>query len=119
MNDKFEKHKVSIMVNRYGKDYSIYRKEKNEFGELTEDKVVVSSIKGVYHEQNNGYVTIATNENSQTTPKKNQMIICLFDEVEGILPNDIVQVNEKLLKISKVINVHELNVVANICLEEL
>lgn len=114
----FEKHKVELHIKRYGTEFIFNRNAKNEYGEEATAKSVVCTLKGIYHEQSS-YINIQTTDNSQTQQKKQQMIICLFEDCTEVKMNDVVVLNSKELKVTDVVNLNEMNIIANICLEEI
>lgn len=118
VNTKFEAYKIKRELKKSGIDYEFLRKEKNKFNELAGEEQSVGTLKGLYHEQN-GYIQITTGETTQTRTKKTPMILCLCDDVNllNLQVNDIVKINNKIYKLTGIVNIQEWNIISDISLE--
>lgn len=118
MTTKFEAAKLKKELKTSGINYEFKRLKVNDFGEPNGDNEVVTTIKGLYHEQNSD-VQITTGETTQIRTKKIPMILCLYDDVAlvALKVGDVVKINSKTFKVTGVVNIQEWNIIADISLE--
>lgn len=118
-NTRFEAFKVSQAIRRSGQKYTFYRSVKNKFGEPSQEKLMVGSINGLYHEEN-GYVSVIMDDTTRYRTKKQPRILCLFKDVNAINLelNDILVINGKTFEVAAVTNIQEWNIIADISLME-
>ena len=120
INTKFEAYKVKRELKRSGIDYEFKRAEKNEFGEPKDEdeKVTIGKLKGLYHESN-GAIQITTGDTTQIRSKKIPMILCLYEDAASLAlqVGDIVNFNDKTLKVTGVTDIQEWNIISDISLE--
>lgn len=119
INTKFEVYKITREIKRSGKTYEVFRRCKNEFGELSDEIQSVGVLVGLYHEENS-YVEIKTSEATQYRNKKQPKILSLFSDIEylNLKLGDIIDINGKTFTVSSVTNIQEWNIVIDISLEE-
>lgn len=121
-NLEFEINKVRREIKRHKEKYKFYRREKNEFNEYNGEGIEVCEINGIYHEEM-GYVPLNIEEGATVTKKPENQILCVFGDGEGelekdsIIQDDLVYVNGSLQKVTKVTDIQNYGIVANISLE--
>lgn len=118
VNTKFEAYKLKRELKRSGINYEVKRLGKNEFGEPTDDIDTVGIVKGLYHEQNSN-IQVTTGDTTQVRTKKIPMILCLHDDVTvlELAVGDFIIINEKIFKVTGVVNILEWNIISDISLE--
>ena len=118
INTQFEAFKIKRELKRSGITYKFERPKKNGFGELSDNKELVGTIEGLYHEQNSK-VELRAGDATQIRTKKIPMILCLCEDVMPLsLKNgDIVIFNNKTFNVTGVTNIQEWNIIADISLE--
>lgn len=122
VNKKFEAYKVEREIKRSGTDYQVLRAGTNDFGEPTGKLEVAGSIRGLYHEENSS-ISIATGETTQIRTKKIPSVLCLFEDVKGIVPmlkvGDRIQSKEsgKTFLLTGVTDVQEWHIIADMSME--
>lgn len=120
INTKFEAYKVKRELKRSGIDYEFKRAGKNEFGEPKDgdEKITIGKLKGLYHEHN-GTIQITTGDTTQIRSKKIPMILCLYEDAASLAlqVGDIVNFNDKTLKVTGVTDIQEWNIISDISLE--
>lgn len=118
MTTKFEAAKLKKELKTSGINYEFKRLKVNDFGEPIGDGEVVTTIKGLYHEQNSN-VQITTGETTQIRTKKIPMILCLYDDAAlvALKVGDVVKINSKTFKVTGVVNIQEWSTIADISLE--
>lgn len=118
MTTKFEAAKLKKELKTSGINYEFKRLKVNDFGEPIGDSEVVTTIKGLYHEQNSN-VQITTGETTQIRTKKIPMILCLYDDAAlvALKVGDVVKINSKTFKVTGVVNIQEWSIIADISLE--
>ena len=118
-NTDYEKHKLKLHIDSYGDTFVFKRKILNEYKEKQDDNFnIIKSLEGIYHEQSNNYLSLKTSDSGNVKSKKQPMVICLYEDIGDIKENDIVVINDNTFQVSDIINLNELNIVANICLEQ-
>lgn len=119
VNKTFEAYKIKRELRRSGKVYKFVRAVSNEFGEpsgkLYED---VGTIAGLYHEQNE-HITVMMDSTTQVRTKKTPSILCLYEDVAslGLIVGDKVEIGEKTMLVTGIVNIQEWSIVADISLE--
>lgn len=99
-----------------GKDYTFYRKQKDMFGVESEDATVVTTILGLYHEEN-GRVSITTGDTTQIRTKKLPRILCKYDdEVKKLRVGDKVSDSKDML-VTGITDIQDWGLIADISLE--
>lgn len=116
VNTKFEAYKLCRENKRSGKLYEFKRAKLNDFKEPVNDYDTVTQLTGLYHEQN-GSISVATGDTTQTRTKKVPMILCLYEDAKSIKLGDIVEINSKVFKVTGFVNIQEWNIIADISLE--
>lgn len=118
MTTKFEAAKLKKELKTSGINYEFKRLKVNDFNEPIGDGEVVTTIKGLYHEQNSN-VQITTGETTQIRTKKIPMILCLYDDAAlvALKVGDVVKINSKTFKVTGVVNIQEWSIIADISLE--
>lgn len=118
VNTKFEAYKINRELKRSGIEYEFKRSEKNSFGEPTNVAKSVGKLIGLYHEQN-GSVRITMGDTTQVRTKKVPMILCLYEDTAflGLVTGDFVEINNKIFRVTGVVNIQEWNLISDISLE--
>lgn len=118
INTKFEAFKLKKLLKVNGVDFEVTRRKLNEFREYTDDAAeVITTIKGIYHEQSTP-ISIMTTEGSQFRTEKTPMILCSYeDALDMIQIKDIIHYNGKDYIVQGIVNYMELNIVMDISLE--
>lgn len=118
MNLKFEKAKLEKELKRSGVDYEVKRKGKNEFGEPSDEPIVVGTIRGIYHVQSST-IQEKVNEAARTRSVKLPMILCLYEDATnlGLEIGDFIILNGKEMVINGITNVQEWGIIGDISLE--
>lgn len=118
INTKFEAYKLKRELLRSGIVFKFKRNSKNEFGEDNKEPEIIGEIKGLYHEQNSNIQTIA-GDTTRSRTEKIPMILCLHEDAVkiGVKVDDYIEFNDKVFKVSGVVNVQEWNVISDISLE--
>ncbi len=116
VNKKFECYKIEREIKRSGQSYQFERPKRNEFKELTGNRVPVKTINGLYHEQNSA-IRITTGNTTQIRTKKIPMILCLFEDSKDLHIEDLVTINGKLFRVTGVVNIQEWDIISDISLE--
>ena len=118
INKRFEAYKIKRELKRSGIDYEFKRTVKNDFGEPTDELSVVSRLKGLYHEQN-GSIQVSMGDTTQVRTKKIPMILCLYEDAASLnlQVDDVVEINNKIFKVSGIVNIQEWNIISDISLE--
>lgn len=118
INTQLEAYKLKRLLKRNGVKYEFRRKVNNEFGEPVKDSDIVGSVTGIYHEESS-HISIKTGETTQYRTNKVPSILCLYDDVSvlNLHIGDTVAINDKVLKVTGIINVQEWNIIVDISLE--
>ena len=118
INTQFEAYKIRRELKRSGIDYEFKRSSTNDFGEPVGKTIVVGTIRGLYHEQNES-VQVTTEDTTQVRTKKIPMILCLYEDAASLALHvgDELKINNKTLKVTGVVNIQEWNIIADISLE--
>lgn len=118
INTQFEAYKIKRELKRSGIDYEFKRSVVNDFGEPVGEPIVVGTIRGLYHEQNSS-VQVTTGDTTQVRTKKIPMILCLYEDAASLVlqVGDELKINNKILKVTGVVNIQEWNIIADISLE--
>nr|DAK11755.1 MAG TPA: hypothetical protein [Caudoviricetes sp.] len=118
INTQFEAYKIKRELKRSGIDYEFKRSGVNDFGEPVGEPIVVGTIRGLYHEQN-GSVQVTTGDTTQVRTKKIPMILCLYEDAASLVlqVGDELKINNKILKVTGMVNIQEWNIIADISLE--
>lgn len=118
VNKEFEAYKLKRELKKSGIKYKFSRAGKNKFGEPDGEPTEIGEICGLYHETNSS-VSIITGDTTQTRTKKVPAILCLYDDIALLVlqVGDTVQINDKTLKVTGVVNIQEWNIIADISLE--
>lgn len=121
INTRFEAYKIKRELKRSGIDYEFKRHGKNEFGEPNDEIVSVGKIKGIYHEQNTSVQSTQLSSSGvvQVRSKRKPMILCLYDDVTNLelKIGDILELNDKTLKVVAVSNIQQWGIISDISLE--
>lgn len=116
VNKQFEAYKIAREIKRSGGDYLFQRPGTNEFGEPDDSFEDVTTVKGIYHEQNSN-IQITTSDTTQIRTKKIPMILTLWESIGLLKVGDRVKINDKEFFVEGIVNVQEWNIVADISLE--
>ena len=118
INTQFEAYKIKRELKRSGTDYEFERSSTNDFGEPVGKPIVVGTIRGLYHEQNES-VQVTTEDTTQVRTKKIPMILCLYEDVASLAlqVGDLLEINKKQFKVTGVTNIQEWSIISDISLE--
>ena len=128
INKNFEEYKVRREINRSGVSCKFYRPQENTYGELDQNNSVSLSIVqegqkidtffGLYHEVNS-HVKLETGTTTQYRTLKVPAFLIPYKDIQGLelRTNDLAEINGKKFVITKVGNIQEWNLIADIYLE--
>lgn len=118
INKNFEVYKVSRELKRSGCDYEFMRPIANKFGEPTNEEEVIGILRGLYHEKSE-HISVTMSDTTQTRTKKVPSILCLYKDVAllALVIGDRVKINEKIMKVTGVVNIQEWNLISDVSLE--
>ena len=118
MTTKFEAAKLKKELKTSGIDYKFKRLKVNGFAEPIGDGDEITTVIGVYHEQNSN-VQITTGDTTQVRTKKVPMILCLYDDAAFVTlqVGDVTAINGKTFEVTGVVNIQEWSIIADISLE--
>lgn len=118
INKSFEAYKIKREIKRSGIDYEFKRLGRNEFGEPNDNETSIGTLKGLYHEESSA-IKITTGDTTQIRTKKIPKILCLYEDIAFLVlrPGDLLNINDKIFKVTGIVNVQEWSIVADISLE--
>lgn len=116
MNLKFEKSKLKRELKRSGKEYKFYKNGLNEFGEPNDEEELVGTVVALYHETNSK-VSETLTDTTVYRNKKEPMLLCLYEDATFLNSECFLTLNGTKMKVTKVVNVQEWNIIADISLE--
>lgn len=112
-----EQNRVKREIERIGNTYLFTRNKKNEFGEDTNEKQDICTIRGLYH-VTKGYATRMIDDSSIVITKGMPMMLCTKNEFsDKIRKGDTVEVNNCKHIVSDINNINEYNILYDISLE--
>ena len=103
-------------IKKNGKELVVKRVKKNEFGEETEEYTDLCIIKGIYHEVNS-YLQKNTKEGANYTQKKKPMVLSPYIDCSEVLSGDVIEISDKLFKVTEINNMGQEDIIADISLE--
>lgn len=115
----FERAKLKRLLGTHGVKYDFVRQPKNKFGEPDPKAQAepVATIVGVYHESAS-YVSTTSDNSTTHRTKKQPMILCAMDKkVSQLAVGDTVTIGNNVYKLSKVRDVENWGIYADISLE--
>lgn len=121
VNKSFELYKLRREIKRSGIGCTFYRPEKNDYDEIDQNNLVCLSkvqIFGLYHEVNS-HVELRTDTMTQWRTTKVPAFLVPWEDVQSLelRTNDIAEINGEKFIITKVGNIQEWNLIADIYLE--
>lgn len=117
INTNFEVYKLKRELKRSGKSFEFKRRELNEFNERNGELVEVTTILGLYHEQNSN-IQLMIPEGAITRTKKIPMILCLTDEeISKLEVGDETTINNMTYKVTGIIDIMLWGKISDISLE--
>ncbi len=123
INTQFEAYKVKREIRRSGKQYLFTRQSKNAFDEYDNSMppIEVGTICAIYHEQNSR-IDITGLEGTRVRTEKIPMLLCLWEGTQSEQGNilqidDITIINNKVFKVTGIVNIQEWNIISDISLE--
>lgn len=121
VNKRFELYKIRREIKHSGVECKFYRPSKNDYNELEQNSCVsLSNVHffGLYHEVNN-HVELKTNTMTQWRTVKVPAFLILWEDIQSLelRTNDIAEINGEKFIITKVNNIQEWNLIADIYLE--
>ena len=130
VNKDFELYKIRREISHSGVSCKFYRPQKNTYGELDQNNLVSLSIVqegqtidtffGLYHEVNS-HVELRTETTTQYRTLKVPAFLIPWGDIEALQlrTNDFAEINGKKFIVTKVGNIQEWNIIADIYLEEI
>lgn len=116
---RFERAKVTRLINTAGQEYGFSRNKLNEYNEATEEAVSIAVVKGVYRNTSSGHISVTRTEAASVRIPKIPMILTLWDDnVKNIQQNDFTTINGRKMYVTGVENIGEWNLFAEISLSE-
>lgn len=118
INTKFEVYKLKRELKRSGKDYEFKRLTVNAYGEPSDDSEIVGTVRGLYHETNE-HIMVSMSDTTQVRTKKVPSILCTYDDAAPLklVIGDIVEINNKTLKVAGIVDIQDWNLILDISLE--
>lgn len=118
VNKNFEVYKLKRELKRSGNDYEFVRAVVNKFGEPSSEEMVLGTLRGLYHE-NNEHIAVMMTDTTQVRTKKIPNILCLYEDVASLalVVGDKVKLNGKTMKVTGVVNIQEWSLIADVSLE--
>ena len=110
-----ERHKIEILIIRFGEHFYFYRNELDEFNEPKE-KTTQIKIKGVFHETHS-YVSNNVEDSTVYRIKPIPQILTLSDENANIKIGDYVEYNKKKYVVTGTNDYNNLGIATDISLE--
>jgi hypothetical protein len=121
VNKAFELYKLRREIKRSGIGCKFYRPQKNDYDELDDKNSISLSnvIFGLYHEVNS-HVELTVDAMTQWRTTKVPAFLVPWEDIQSLelRTNDIAEINGKRFIITKVGNIQEWNLIADIYLEE-
>lgn len=120
---QFEVAKLSRAIRVYGTKYRFMRANLDSFDEPTDENVLVLDVNGIYHEQTS-YISLTASDAGivpkKITPYIDVLASDLMDEngKYKVQQEDSVTINSKEYKVTGINNLSNLNILCEICLEE-
>lgn len=120
ISNDFLVRKLERLISRKGLPYTFKREPLDERNEPVDgaELVPVVTLSGVFHQGDAGYITLITGDGATVQSKHTQSIMAKKADLGGVRQNDIVEVNSKTFKVTGVTDIGELNIVADISIEE-
>lgn len=112
-----ELYKVKREIALHGRDCEVYRKETDEYGETTENKVFIACVRGLFHTQK-GFLTRSRDDATEVRTKGQPMLLLDFEDAQKFLPGDILIVGEKEHRVIAFNDIQLFNIVVDVSLEE-
>ena len=121
VNKDFELYKIRREIQRSGTACKFYRPKSNDYDELNlSDLVCLSEVQifGLYHEVNS-HIQLTTETTTQWRSVKVPAFLIPWEDIQSLelRTNDIAEINGKHFIITKVGNIQEWNLIAEIYLE--
>lgn len=111
----FQINKVNRLISTNGEIFNFKRRKRNEFNEFTDEEQTVQ-IKGIFH-QTNSYVSQTGMEAGLIRSKPQPLVMCLKEEAEKIMKDDILEYKGKQYKVIDKTNLVELDICVDISLD--
>lgn len=123
INFTFEVYKLSREIQRSGTEVEFLRPAKNDYGEKDFSSLTplsLSSIKGLYHEQNS-YIELRSGDTTQYRPTKKPMMLFLAKDISPLQleVEDVCRLNSKDFRVVKIQDIYEKGLIFDISLEVL
>ena len=121
VNKDFELYKLRREIQRSGTSCKFYRPKANDYDELDLNDYELISDKdffGLYHEVN-GHVSLSVGNLTQYRTTKVPAFLIPWEDIQSLelRTNDIAEINGKQFLITKVGNIQEWNLIADIYME--
>lgn len=110
-------HRLEVQLKMRGIKYTFVRQGTDKFGQPSNDVEEQFDIIGIYHESNS-YIQSTGSDATIIRTKKSPMILCLYEDAKEIVQGDIVTINDKMYKVSGVLDIQSYSVAADISLDE-
>lgn len=112
----FLKHKVENQLRKSGTTFEVMRAGKDKFGQPVVPTKVYEFV-GLYHE-NNSFIQTTSSDATIIQTNKSPMILCLIEDARALQLNDLITINGNTFTVSGFVNIQELDVVADVSLDE-
>ncbi len=112
-------HRLIQTITWRGEVYEFYRKDKNEYGEKTEELQKIAQINGLFHNGSSNYIKIVTADAGMTINKTSPFILMSWGNAEKLQLEDVVEINGNTYKVTGKDNISQLNIAGEVSLEVL
>lgn len=112
-----ELYKVKREIALHGRDCKVYRKELDEYGETTENKVFITCVRGLFHLQK-GFLTRSRDDATEVRTKGQPMLLLSFEDAQKFLPGDVLVIDSKSHLVVAFDDIQLFNIIVDVSLEE-
>lgn len=112
----FLKHKVENQLRKSGTTFEVMRASKDKFGQPMAPSKVHEFV-GLYHEDNS-FIQTTSSDTTVIQTNKSPMILCLIEDARALQLNDSITINGNTFTVSGFLNIQELDVIADVSLDE-
>ena len=117
ISEQFQLHKVQRLINTNGVTYNFIRYSKNEYNEPSEESYENISVKGMYH-GTTAYLSLTSSDSTTIRKQISPMILCTWEDAKVLKQEDQLMLHGKLYRVSGIVDIAELQLIADISLEE-
>lgn len=112
----FQINKIRRLIKTQGELFLFQNRSADSFGEPSGDTTIIL-VRGVFHETTS-YLSRTSAESTTVRTKPSPMILCLWEDAKNLPISCELLYNGKRYKIGDIKNVSEMNIAADISLEE-